>query len=103
MVFNHGKPYWLKMDFVILSVVGKDPARRNKWHPLLVGKRCGVEHLELRRTGHLWIEGLVEWEEYSPFYTSPVLNLDFQNDVLTVETENSVYKLEMQYAEESND
>jgi hypothetical protein len=103
VVCDHGKPYWLEMDWVVRSVDGKNPERPNKWHPKLIGKRCGIEIFQLRRTGHIWIEGLVDWEEYSPFYTSPVLSMEFLNDVLTVETENSVYTLEKKYGEESND
>lgn len=97
MIVENGKPYWLNMDWVVRNVEGKNPERQNKWHPRLIGKRCGIENFELRRTGHLWVEGLVEWEEYSPYYTTPVLNLECVDDVLRVETENSVYTFERIY------
>lgn len=99
-VVDHGKPYWLEMEWVVRSIVGKNPAKPNKWHPRLIGKRCGIEVLELHRTGHIWVEGLVAWEEYSPYFTTPVLNLECENDVLTVETEKSVYTFERVYAED---
>ena len=94
MVFSNGKPYWVRTGYIVQSVVGKNPAKQNKWHPRLIGKRCGIDILELRRTGHLWIEGLVEWEEHSPFYTSPVANITVSDDGTVIfETENSVYTL----------
>lgn len=94
MICECGKPYWLDMEWVVRSVEGKNPEKPNKWHPQLIGKRCGIEILELRRTGRLWIEGLVDWEEYSPYYTTPVLTIEGENDILTVETEKSVYTFE---------
>lgn len=104
MVVDNGKPHWLTMDWVVRSVVGKNPEKPNKWHPQLIGKRCGIETLEPQRTGHLWIEGLVDWEEYSPFFTSPVLSIEVQNNVWVVETENSVYVfVRVTDDEESND
>lgn len=93
MVVDNGKPYWLEMDWVVQSVEGKNPEKRNRWHPRVTGKRCGIENLELGRNGRIWVEGLVEWEDYSPYITTPVLNLECVNDILTVETENSVYTL----------
>lgn len=91
MIADNGKPYWITMDWIVRSVVGKNPEKPNKWHPKLIGKRCGIEILEPRRTGHIWVEDLVEWEEYSPYFTTPVLSFECVNDVLTVETEKSVY------------
>lgn len=94
------------MDYMIESVVSKRPERPNKWHPLIVGKRCSIERLWLRMSCVLMIEGLVDWEENSRFHTTPVLEARDEGDKLIVETENSVYTLvprEKKDVEESND
>lgn len=94
------------MEYVIESVTSKHPERPNKWHPLLIGKRCFIERLWLRMSCVLVIEDLVDWEENSRFHTSPVLDARGEGDRLIVETENSVYtlvKMEKKDGKESND
>lgn len=103
MVCDNGKPDWITPEWTVLNIERKNPGKPNRWHPLVIGKRCCIEILELGRAGRLWIEGLVEWEEYSAYYTTPVLNIEGVNERLTVETTNSVYRLtrlEMEYQNE---
>ena len=95
------------MFHIIESVVSRNPEKKNKWHSELIGKRCFVEQMWKDRPAILIVENLVEWEEFSRYRTSIVLDTHAEKigDVarLIVRTVNSVYTLRrMDNAQESN-
>ena len=90
---DNGKPHWVKMLYRITGAESKRPEKPNKYHHRMTGKRCGIEYLGRGSMCYLWIEGLQEWEEYSRFYTTTVMDIRGEDGVMTIETENSVYTL----------
>ena len=80
----------------IENVESKRPGHPNKWHERVTGKICTVETMEWGEMGYLVVEGLVN-HRYGDlptrYRTSPVRKTVEKDDVLTIETENSVYTL----------
>ena len=78
----------------IVSVRSKRE-RENKWHRVVTGKLCVIESLEWGEMAWLRIWGISPWEETTRFHTSSVLKTTEKDGVLTIDTVNSVYTLEM--------
>lgn len=90
---DNGKPDWVKMAYRITGAESKRPGKVNKYHARMTGKRCAIEYLARQTVCWLWIEGLLEYEEYTHYHTTPVIEIRGEDGVLTIETENSIYTL----------
>lgn len=88
----------VQTTFRITRVESKRPDRVNRWHDRVTGKVCTVETLDWGGMAYFQIWGVVGYD-YADipmrYRTSPVLKTKEQDGVLTIETENSVYTLEM--------
>ncbi len=84
------------MIYRIESVESKRPGHVNKWHKRVTGKRCTIECLMINWSATFRIEGLSPVSMSSLFYTSPVVKSWEKDDMLTIETVNSVYTLRME-------
>ena len=81
-------------DYIIESVVSKNPKKRNRYHDLIIGKRCIVpDDQELPYyIGSMIIEPFGNYHSSRWFYTTAVQRLDKTEDgKLVMETENSIY------------
>lgn len=80
--------------YIIESVVSKNPKKRNRYHDLIIGRRCIVQdNQELPYCiGSMIIEAFGNYYLARWFYTTPVQRLDKTEDgKLVMETENSIY------------
>lgn len=81
-------------DYIIESVVSKNPKKRSKYHDLIVGKRCIVpdDQKPPYRIGAMIVEPFGNHSSSRWFYTTAVQRLDKAEDGgLVMETENSIY------------
>ena len=81
-------------DYIIESVVSKNPKKRSKYHDLIIGKRCIVpdDQRPPYRIGSMIIEQFGHHASSRWFYTTAVQRLDKTEDgKLVMETENSIY------------
>lgn len=81
-------------DYIIESVVSKNPKRRNRNHDLIIGKRCIVpdDQRHPYRIGSMIVEPFGNHASSRWFYTTAVQRLDKTDDgKLVMETENSIY------------
>lgn len=81
-------------EYIIESVVSKNPAKRSRYHDLIIGKRCIVpDNQELPYCiGSMIIEAFGDYHSSRWFYTTLVQRLDKMDDgKLVMETENSIY------------
>ena len=81
-------------DYIIESVVGKNPRKRNRYHDLIIGKRCVVPENQKPPyyIGSMIVEAFGDNPSPRWFYTTLVQRIDKQEDgTLVMETENSVY------------
>lgn len=81
-------------DYIIESVVSKNPKRRNRNHDLIIGKRCIVpdDQRPPYHIGSMIIEPFGNYASSRWFYTTAVQRLDKTDDgKLVMETENSIY------------
>lgn len=82
-------------------IVGVESKRSkvNKWHNLVTGKLCTLESpLECGEMAWLLIEGIACFDYgdmLTRFHTSLVLRTEEKDGILIIDTENSVYTLEM--------
>lgn len=83
----------VKIEYTISEIERKRHYKSNPYHPRMLGLRCGIDTLEIQHTGWLWIKGYRDWEKYTHFHTSPVLDLRDEGDTLVIETEHTVYTL----------
>lgn len=81
--------------FRIESVESKRPDKPNRWHKRVTGKLCTIECLRVNWSATLRIAGLSPVASSTMFYTSTVVDANLNDDVLTIETVNSVYTLRM--------
>ena len=95
MVADCGKPDWVVMRYVITSIENKRPEKPNRYHSRILGKRCGIEYLGPGSYCWLWIEGFRDYESYTRFHTSTVMETKSDPGVLVIETAHSVYTLTM--------
>lgn len=95
MVSDCGKPDWVKMRYQITGIENKRPDKQNRYHERILGKRCGIECLERGPMCWLWVEGYRDYESYTRFHTSPVMETKSDSGTLVIETVNSVYTLTM--------
>lgn len=81
-------------EYIIESVVSKNPAKRSRYHDLIIGKRCTVQdNQELPYCiGSMIIEAFDDYHSSRWFHTTLVRRLDKTDDgKLVMETENSIY------------
>ena len=81
-------------DYIIESVVSKDPAKRSLYHDLIVGKRCIVpDDQDIPYCiGSMSIEPFDNYPFSRWFYTTMVQRFDKMEDGrIVMETKNSVY------------
>lgn len=81
-------------EYIIESVVSKNPAKRSRYHDLIIGKRCIVsDNQELPYCiGSMIIEAFGDYHSSRWFYTTLVQRFDKTDDgKLVMETENSIY------------
>ena len=95
MVADCGKPDWVKMWYQIVGIVNKRPQKHNRYHEQMLGRRCGIECLERGAMCWLWIKDFRDYEKYTHFHTSIVMDTKSTPDLLTIETAHSVYTLRM--------
>lgn len=86
------------MSKYIITKVKHKRSTVNPWHERVVGKRCVIESLNWLGSAVLLVEDAVQ-HSYGDmpmrYTTSPVRKTKEKNGVLTIETENSVYTLEL--------
>ena len=81
-------------EYVIESVVSKNPAKRSRNHDLIIGKRCIVpdDQNPPYCIGHMIVEAFGDHLSSRWFYTTMVQRFDKTDDgKLVMETENSIY------------
>lgn len=81
-------------EYIIESVASKNPAKRSRYHDLIIGKRCIVpDNQELPYcVGHMIIEPFGHHPSSRWFYTTLVQRFDKMEDGrIVMETENSIY------------
>ena len=81
-------------DYIIESVVSKNPAKRSRYHDLIIGKRCIVpDDQEMPYCiGSMIIEAFGNYHSSRWFYTTMVQRFGKTDDgKLVMETENSIY------------
>ena len=81
-------------EYIIESVASKNPAKRSRYHDLIIGKRCIVpDNQELPYcVGHMIIEPFGHHPSSRWFYTTLVQRFDKMGDGrIVMETENSIY------------
>ena len=81
-------------EYVIESVVSKNPAKRSRNHDLIIGKRCIVpdDQKPPYCIGHMIVEAFGDHRSSRWFYTTMVQKFDKTDDgKLVMETENSIY------------
>ena len=103
MVADCGKPDWVAMRYQIVDIENKRPEKPNRYHKRITGKRCGIECLERGAKCWLWIEGYLDYESYTRFHTSTVMDTGGDPGTLVIETEHSVYTLVMIDCEEDSE
>lgn len=80
----------------ITSVESKHSDHVNRWHSKVVGKTCSVERLERGAMAWFTVDGLRYPDQSALYRTSPVLEIKYENAKIVIETQNSLYTLEMQ-------
>ena len=81
-------------EYIIESVVSKNPAKRSRNHDLIVGKRCVVpDNQDLPYCiGHMIVEPFGDNPSSRWFYTTLVQRFDKMKDGrIVMETVNSIY------------
>lgn len=81
-------------DYIIESVVSKNPKRRNRNHDLIIGKRCIVpdDQLPPHRIWSMIVEPFGNYASSRWFYTTTVQRIDKTDDgKLVMETEHAIY------------
>jgi len=94
MVADCGKPDWVEMRYRITNIESKNPDKVNRYHKLIIGKRCGIEYLGPGSACYLWIEGMYDFESYTRFRTSGVMGTKPTGKEAIIETQNTLYTLE---------
>ena len=81
-------------EYVIESVVSKNPKKRRRNHDLIIGKRCIVpdDQKPYYCIGSMIVEAFSDYLSSRWFYTTMVQRFDkTENGNLVMETENSIY------------
>ena len=81
-------------EYIIKSVVSKDPAKRSRNHDLIIGKRCILPDDQAMPycIGSMIVEPFGNYPSSRWFYTTLVKKFDkMQDGIVVMETENSIY------------
>lgn len=83
----------MKFDYRIAAIKSKRE-KKNSLHAEICGCKCNIIHLALKATAVLSVEGVYDDGIPEKVYTSPVVDIRGEPEMLVIETMNTVYCLE---------